>query len=247
MVMKVLYQLGSPKSFYQFSQYLLPPLAFLALVGIAVAWIWGLFFAPADYQQGESVRIMYLHVPAAFLSLSIYALMAVAALMILIWEIKLASLLHRACAQVGFLFTLLALLTGSLWGKPTWGTWWIWDARLTGELILLLFYASLLALGVSLGTNKSAYKVVAVITWVGVIDLPIVHYSVEWWNTLHQGSSLLMMAKPKIHSSMLWPLLWSLFGTSCFAFWAILSLTQVNLLKKEHQQQWIKERFGVRK
>jgi len=245
--MKILYQLGSPKSFYQLCDDVLPSLAGFAFVCITVAWIWGLFYAPADYQQGESVRMMYLHVPSAFLSLFIYAAMSICALMTLVWEIKIAAFLHRSCAKVGFLFTFLALFSGSLWGKPTWGTWWIWDARLTGELILLLFYASILALGSTLGTNKAAYKVVAIVTWVGMIDLPIIHYSVQWWNTLHQGSSLLTLAKPKIHSTMLWPLLWSLFGTSCFAFWSILALTQLSLLKKLGQPQWMKAYMGVEK
>jgi heme exporter protein C len=242
--MKALYQLGSPKSFYQFSQYVTPPLGSLTILALTIAWVWGLIYAPADYQQGESVRIMYLHVPAAFLSLAIYAFMSICALMTMVWEIKLAAILHRSCAQVGFLFTFLALITGSLWGKPTWGVFWIWDARLTGELILLLFYASLLGLSSTMGDNKAAYKIVALVTWIGLIDLPIIHYSVQWWNTLHQGSSLLVLAKPKIHITMLWPLLWSLFGSTCFAMWSILSLTQINLLKKESRQQWVKEIFG---
>lgn len=240
-MLKYLYRLGSPKTFYTFSRNLSPYLGLLSIVLLLIGWGWGLLFSPSDYQQGDSVRIMYVHVPAAFLSLMIYSLMAISAAVTLIWQIKLANLIQKSCAQVGVIMTFLALITGSIWGKPTWGTWWVWDARLTGELILLFIYISLLALEQTLGQNKGTEKIIALICWIGFLDLPIIHYSVQWWNTLHQGSSILVMSKPKIHSSMLYPLLISLMGMLCFTFWAILSLTQAQLLRREYKQHWVKQ------
>ena len=237
--MKRLYALGSPKTFYKIAHPSSQIFGVLAFFCLLIGWIWGLAFSPPDYQQGDSVRILYLHVPAAMLSLSIYASMALCAFCVLVWRIKLAGMLLRACAQVGVVMTFIALITGSFWGKPTWGTWWVWDARLTSELILLMIYAGLLALSYHLGQNQSADKIVAIICWVGVIDLPIIHYSVQWWNTLHQGSTLTLFAKPKIHSSMLYPLLISLLGMGFFCAWAILSLTKQALLRKEYQQHWV--------
>jgi heme exporter protein C len=239
-MLKFIYSLGSPKVFFQYSTRLSRLLLFIALIAICLGWGWGIGFSPADYQQGDSVRIIYLHVPAAFLSLSIYALMAVCAAVVLIWRIKIAGIILKSAAEVGLLMTLVALVTGSVWGKPTWGTWWVWDARLTGELILLFIYAGLLALEHVIGEKSGADRIIAIICWIGLLDLPIIHYSVQWWNTLHQGSTLLVMAKPKIHSSMLYPLLISLLGMMSFAGWAILSLTQWNLLKREYRQQWVR-------
>jgi len=239
-MLKFIYSLGSPKVFFQYSTRLSRLLLYIAMIAICLGWVWGIGFSPADYQQGDSVRIIYLHVPAAFLSLAIYALMAVCAAVVLIWRIKIAGILLKSAAEVGLIMTLLALVTGSVWGKPTWGTWWVWDARLTGELILLFIYAGLLALEHVIGEKSGADRIIAIICWIGLLDLPIIHYSVQWWNTLHQGSTILVMAKPKIHSSMLYPLLISLLGMMSFAGWAILSLTQWNLLKREYRQQWVR-------
>jgi len=239
-MLKFIYSLGSPKVFFQYSTRLSRLLLYIAMIAICLGWGWGIGFSPADYQQGDSVRIIYLHVPAAFLSLAIYALMAVCAAVVLIWRIKIAGILLKSAAEVGLIMTLLALVTGSVWGKPTWGTWWVWDARLTGELILLFIYAGLLALEHVIGEKSGADRIIAIICWIGLLDLPIIHYSVQWWNTLHQGSTILVMAKPKIHSSMLYPLLISLLGMMSFAGWAILSLTQWNLLKREYRQQWVR-------
>lgn len=239
--MKLLYALGAPKTFFRVIRPLHRVLGVLACLGLLLGWGWGFFFSPPDYQQGESVRLMYLHVPAAMLSLSIYGVMAFCALCVLVWRIKIAGLMLHACATVGFVMTFIALFTGSLWGKPTWGTYWVWDARLTSELILLMIYAGLLALSNTLGHNPRSEKIVAIICWVGVLDLPIIHYSVQWWNTLHQGSSLSLFAKPQIDQSMLYPLLVSLMGLACFCGWAILSLSLQALLKREYQQDWVKK------
>jgi heme exporter protein C len=236
-----LYRFGTPKVFYQVVERTHFWLFFIALFCIILGWLWGFGFSPQDYQQGDSVRIMYIHVPSAFLSLFIYGMMATASLLTMVWQIKIAALMQKACAEVGAVMTLLALVTGSVWGKPTWGTWWVWDARLTGELVLLFIYFSLLAIEHSLGRNKASDKIFAMLCWIGLLDLPIIHYSVQWWNTLHQGSSLLTFAKPKIHLSMLYPLLFSLIGMLLFSLWSILKLTQLALLKREFKQQWVKE------
>jgi len=238
-VLKLIYALGAPRTFYRFADRLSLPLAIMALLLLSVGLIWGVFFAPPDYQQGESVRIIYLHVPCAALSLNLYLVMAIAAFVVLVLRIKLASVVLRACAQVGVVFTLLALLTGSLWGKPTWGTWWVWDARLSSEFILLLLYAGIIGLGAALGRHQAAERILAIMTWVGVIDLPIIHYSVKWWNTLHQGSSMLAFAKPKIDKSIFYPLLLSLLGFMVFAAWAVLTLCQYDILRREHRQAWV--------
>lgn len=243
--MKLLYALGSPKTFFRVTHPLHQVLGILAFLFLLVGWGWGLFFSPPDYQQGESVRLMYVHVPAAILSLSIYGLMAFSALCVLVWRIKIAGLLLRSCAIVGFVMTFIALFTGSVWGKPTWGTYWVWDARLTSELILLMIYAGLLALSNALGDNQRSEKMVAIICWVGVLDLPIIHYSVQWWNTLHQGRSLSLFAKPQIDASMLYPLLVSLMGLACFSGWAILGLSLQALLQREYQQDWVKKRCKI--
>lgn len=243
-MLKQLYALGAPKTFYRLTRVLTPILGVFAFFCLFSGWAWGIFYAPADYQQGDSVRIIYLHVPAAFLSLSIYAMMTVFASIVLIWRIKIAAILLKSSAQVGLIITLLALITGSIWGKPTWGTFWVWDARLTGELILFLIYAGLLSLAFVLGTNEASDRIVAIICWIGMLDLPIIHYSVQWWNTLHQGSTLLML-KPKIHPSMLYPLLLSLVGMICFCAWAVLSLSQSYLLRREYRQKWVSEYWGT--
>lgn len=239
--MKLIYALGAPRTFYRFADKLSFFLAFFAFILLSIGFIWGVFYAPPDYQQGESVRIIYLHVPCAALSLNLYLIMAVAAFVVLVWRIKLASVVLHACAQVGVVFTLLALLTGSLWGKPTWGTWWVWDARLSSEFILLLLYAGIIGLGDALGKHQAAERMVAIMTWVGVIDLPIIHYSVKWWNTLHQGSSILAFAKPKIDKSMLYPLMLSMVGLGLFAAWAVLALSKYEILRREHRQAWVAE------
>src|ERR1019366_7499754 len=164
------------------------------------------FASPPDYQQGETVRIMYIHVPAAWLSMFGYGVMAVAAFGTLVWRHPLADVTARAAAPIGAAFTFLALVTGSLWGKPMWGTWWVWDARLTSELVLLLMYLGLIALWQAVEDPGRASRVAAVLTLVGSINLPIIKFSVDWWNTLHQGESIFRLDGSTIDASMLWPL-----------------------------------------
>src|SRR3990167_8093761 len=203
----LLNHLISPKKFFHLSNKMLPWLsvAFLLLFGYGL--IGGLVLAPADYMQGDGFRIIYVHAPCAFLSLFIYAVMAVAGFIGLVWRVKMSFLVLRHSAPIGACFTLLALITGSLWGKPMWGTWWIWDARLTSELILLFLYVGIMLFQSAIAQKRSGDRAVAILTLVGFVDIPIIHYSVNWWNTLHQGSTIKLFSPSTIDASMLHPLL----------------------------------------
>lgn len=196
------------------------PTRFLRLSGLLLPWFIGatlllfgtglygaLIASPPDYQQGESVRMMFVHVPSAWMALFIYTFLAVASAVGLIWKHPLADLSAKAAAPIGACFCFLALATGSLWGKPMWGTWWVWDARLTSVLILLFLYLGYSALWQAIEDQTKAAKAAAILALVGVVNVPIIKFSVEWWNTLHQPASVLRMDGPTIHSDMLWPLL----------------------------------------
>jgi heme exporter protein C len=189
------------------SSWAMPLAALLAAALFAIGAPWALLFAPADYQQGESVRIMYVHVPAAWWALGIYVAMGVASLMSLVWRHLLADVAARAMAPVGAAYCALCLITGSLWGEPTWGTWWVWDARLTSMLVLFLTYLGYLALWASIDDEARAARLAAILCLAGLINIPIVRFSVEWWSTLHQGPSLLRKGGSAIDPSMLQPLL----------------------------------------
>ncbi len=195
------------------------PTRFLKLTDKLLAWLWvatflllgaglwqALFASPPDYQQGESVRIMYVHVPAAWMSMAIYTLMAAASASFLIWRHPLADIAARAAAPIGAAFTLITLVTGSLWGKPMWGTWWVWDARLTSVLVLFFLYIGYIALADSLAHDERGKKLCAVLALVGFVNIPIIRFSVEWWNTLHQPASIIREGGMSIDASMLWPL-----------------------------------------
>ena len=203
----VIGQLANPTRFLGLTEALLPWLTGLAAVCLGVGVYLAFFVAPADYQQGDSVRIMFIHVPAAWLAMFCYSLMAVAALGTLVWKHPLADVAAKAAAPLGAAFTLLALFTGSVWGKPMWGTWWVWDARLTSVLVLFIMYLGLIALWRSFDDPGRAGRVAAILTLVGFINIPIIKFSVDWWNTLHQPASVVRLDGPTIHPTMLWPLL----------------------------------------
>jgi len=236
-----LHQLASPKYFYYRMGRVIPLLAIFALCLLVIGCMWGLVFAPPDYQQGDAFRIIYVHVPSAFMSMTLYVAMGFLALLLLIWRIKLAGVLLIICAQIGACMAFLALITGSLWGKPMWGTWWIWDARLTSELILLMLYAAILAMSGAYQNKEQSDKVVAILTLVGLIDLPIIHYSVYWWNTLHQGATFTWFAPPKIAPAMLYPLLINLLGFALFALLVIIMKTRYEILLRERRQRWVNQ------
>lgn len=201
------HKLASPPHFYRIAGKMIPWYAIPAALLIATGLYGGLVLAPPDYQQGDAYRIIYLHVPSAWLGLLCYTTMAIAAAVGLIWRIKLAHALAAATAPIGASFTFLALVTGSLWGKPTWGTYWVWDARLTSVLILFLIYLGLIALRQAVEDTGKAARAAAILTLVGSINVPIIKFSVDWWNTLHQGESIFRAGGPTIYPSMLWALM----------------------------------------
>ena len=202
-----LHALANPARFLRFSARAVPALA----IACAFAWQIGLYLslvaAPPDYQQGETVRIMFIHVPAAWWSMAGYALLAGLGAALLVWRHPLAALMARAAAPVGAAMALICLVTGSLWGRPMWGTWWVWDARLTSMLILLFLYLGHIALSNAFDNPDRGDRAAAVLALIGVVNLPIIKFSVDWWNTLHQPASVARLGGPSIHPSLLWPLL----------------------------------------
>jgi heme exporter protein C len=211
----------------------------MALILLASGLIYGTFFTPLDYQQQDAYRIMYYHVPAAMISISIYACIGLCSIIFLIWRIKLYDIISKVSAPIGAMFTLVALVTGSIWGKPMWGTWWVWDARLTSELILLFLYLGLLSLRTAFAHGQKSALACALLGLVGLIDLPIIHYSVYWWNTLHQKATILKLAKPSIDSIMLAPLIVIILGVYCFYMYLLIKNSRVEILWRERHTSWV--------
>lgn len=199
--------LANPTRFLRFVQIVLPWLAGLCVIVFAAGLYMSFFTAPEDYQQGATVRIMFIHVPAAWLSMMCYSVMAISSLGTLVWKHPLADVSAKAAAPIGAIFTFIALVTGSLWGKPMWGTYWVWDARLTSVLVLFIMYLGLMALWRTMEDPIKAGKAAAILTLVGAVNLPVIKFSVDWWNTLHQPASVMRMDGPTIHPSILIPLL----------------------------------------
>ena len=236
-----MHQLVSPKHFYLWSGRWLPWIGGITVLLTLIGLYWGLVVAPPDYQQGNSYRIIFIHVPSAWMSLFIYAVLAGAGAVALIWRVKLAEVLASASAPIGAAFTFLALVTGSLWGKPMWGTWWVWDARLTSELVLLFLYLGYMALESAIEDRRAASRAAAVLALVGVVDLPIIHYSVEWWSTLHQGPTVTKLDKPSIHLSMLAPLLTMALAFTGYYLSLLLLRARSELLERERGNPWVRE------
>ena len=241
---KFLHKLASPRYFYAISGKFIPWLGWLTVMTLLTGLYFGLVKAPPDYQQGESYRIMFIHVPAAWMSMFIYVLMALWSGINLIWNIKLADVMTVSSATLGASFTLLALVTGSLWGKPMWGAWWVWDARLTSELILLFLYLGYIALVSAIEDRRTAARAGGVLILVGVVNIPIIHYSVEWWNTLHQGPTVTKFDKPSIHLSMLIPLLIMAVSFNLYYLTVVLMRARVEVLDRERRSAWVRELFG---
>jgi heme exporter protein C len=235
------YKYASLQVFYGLAGRLVPWIAGLAGLLFAAGLYGGLILAPPDYQQGESYRIIFIHVPAAWLSLFVYMVMAAAGAVALIWRVKLAEIVASASAPLGAAFTLIALVTGSLWGKPMWGTYWVWDARLTSELVLLFLYLGFMALESAIGDRRSAARACAVLALVGVVNIPIIHFSVEWWSTLHQGATVSKLDKPSIHLSMLVPLLIMTVAFKAYYLAVLLVRTQAQILDREQKTAWVRE------
>ncbi|MDA0995234.1 MAG: heme ABC transporter permease [Proteobacteria bacterium] len=234
------HKLASPPHFYDLAAKFIPWFAVLGFVFVAYGTVAGLFFAPADYQQGDAFRIIYVHVPAAYLSMMAYMIMAVSAGIGLVWRIKLSHAVAAAAAPLGAWFTFLALATGSIWGRPMWGTWWEWgDPRLTSELIMLFLYFGYMALRAAIDDPAKADKASAVLALVGAVNIPIIHFSVEWWSSLHQGATLIREGGPAIQTSMLYPLLAMIFGFT-FLFGALLlGRVRTEVLFRERRSRWV--------
>jgi len=235
------HKFGSPPHFYRLSGRLLPWAWASALLSMAAGLYGGLILAPPDYQQGDSYRIIFIHVPSAWLSMFVYATMAVTGAITLIWRMKLAEAVTVCSAPIGASFTFLALVTGSLWVKPMWGTYWVWDARLTSELVLLFLYLGIIGLYGAIEDKRNAARAVSILALVGVVNLPIIHYSVEWWSTLHQPATITKFDKPSIHLSMLVPLL--LMALSFKLLFGAMLITRIRAytLQSERRSTWVRE------
>jgi heme exporter protein C len=245
-VLRWFHQLGSPPTFDRFAARWAPWAYGLAVA--AMAWgIWmALFQVPADYQQGDSFRILYIHVPSAWMSLFVFALMALYAAIALVWRIKLCEILAMACAPVGAAFTLITLATGSIWGKPMWGTWWDWDPRLTSELILLFLYLGVIGLYHAIDDRRAAARAAGLLAIVGVALLPVIRYSVVWWNSLHQGQTIRVFGESSMDPSMMPPLAAMLVGTKLWFVGSLLARARADNLRREAGRDWVRRLVEAR-
>ncbi len=221
----MMHRFANPTRFMRVANAVLPWCAAVTAVLLLAGLYLALLRSPADYQQGETVRIMYVHVPAAWMSMFVYANMAVASAVGLIWKHPLADMIARASAPIGACFTFITLVSGSLWGQPMWGTWWVWDARLTSVLILFFLYLGYIALVNAFDDPARGAKPAAILALVGAVNLPIIKFSVDWWNTLHQPASVVRMEGPAIHPSMLWPLL--LMAVAFTLFYVVVGIVRL--------------------
>jgi len=235
-------KLGSPRWFYELSGKWLPWLYAAMAIFLAVGLPWALLFVPADYQQGETIRIMYIHVPVASISLACFPLMAVAGAITLVWRMKLADMVAKCVAPIGAWFSGLALLSGAIWGEPIWGVWWIWDARLTSMLIQFFLFIGVIALRSAIESQDAAAKACAVLAIVGAINVPIIKYSVEWWNTLHQPASSISMDPMAPNPPEVWvPLLVMIAGVYLFFIITLLLRTRNEILTRERRSKWVQD------
>jgi heme exporter protein C len=235
------HRLASPPHIYRVAGTLTPWFAWPAGLLIVSALYAGLFLAPPDYQQGEGFRMIYVHAPSAWLSVMIYGVMATAAAVGLIWRMKVAHAAAASCAAIGASFTFVSLVTGMLWGKPMWGTYWVWDPRLTAQLVLLFLYLGYMALRSGIDDLGRADRASAVLAIIGVVNLPIIRYSVEWWNSIHQAPSVMKMERPSMPFDMLAPLLMMLLGFTLMFAAVMLVRVRAEVLRRERGASWVKE------
>ena len=245
-MLKWIHRFGSAPYVFRLAGALRPWLAGLTVACLAVGLWLGLVVAPADYEQGESYRIIYVHVPAAWMSLFVYTTMALSSAVFLVWRLKVADAVAEASAPIGAAFTAVALATGSLWGKPMWGTWWVWDARLTSELLLLFLYLGYMALRGALDNPSGAARAAAILAVVGVVNVPVIKFSVDWWNTLHQPASITKLDAPSMHPSMLRPLLIAAVGFQLLYFHNLCTRLRTGLLEREGRSRWVRELAAAR-
>ena len=244
MIKKWLIEMGSPPLFYKWSTKILPWLFISAILILGIGLFCGLLFAPTDYKQGDVYRILYIHVPSAILGQSIFMFMAFCGFINVIWRAKISGMMLKSAAPIGVSFTLLALVTGSIWGKPTWGTWWVWDARLTSTLILFFIYAALIGLHSTIEDKTKADRAVSILSIVGLAIIPVIKKSVDWWQTLHQPSTFTITSSPSMSPDMYQPLLLCLIGFYLF-FALLLTLNLRNeILERERTKNWVKQLLG---
>tara|TARA_Y100000590_G_scaffold421813_1_gene525880 strand:+ start:651 stop:1376 length:726 start_codon:yes stop_codon:yes gene_type:complete len=234
-------RLGNLKFFYNSFITLSRYLPILVFLGFIVGIYWSLFIAPIDYLQGHSYRIMFIHVPAAWMSLQTYIIMAISGFIVLVWKVKIMEIVNVQCATLGALFTFIALITGMIWGKPTWGTYWVWDARLTSELILFFLYIGIIVLYASIQDKRQAVKVTSILSIVGLINIPIIHFSVEWWNTLHRGPTVTKFDKPSAHITMLLPLFYMFAMYQIYFVLTVVKRIKLGIIERDSESNWIKE------
>ncbi len=235
------HKLGSPPWLYSIAGLILRWLLPITLVALIVGLAWGLLFTAPDFRQGNSYRIIYIHVPAAVVALAGYYLMAIAGAVNLIWRMKMADVAMKAAAPIGAAMTFIALFTGAVWGKPTWGTWWVWDARITSMLILLFLYLGVVALYEAFDNKEAAGKACAVLSLVGMVNIPIIYKSVDWWNSLHQPASIKFTGDSTIDSSMLYPLLLMIAAFYALFVCCLLLNMRSELLQREARTQWVRK------
>jgi len=232
---------ASPSTFYPLAGRLVPAFAVLAAALVAVGLYIGFFVAPTDFQQGEGYRIIFIHVPAAWMSMFIYLVMAFWSAIGLAWNTRLSFMMTRALAPTGALFTFLALWTGAFWGKPMWGAWWVWDARLTSELILLFLYVGYMALQAAIDDPRRADRAGALLNLVGVVNVPVIYFSVVWWNTLHQGASVSLTRAPSMAHTMLWGMLVMALAAWFYTLAVALVRVRTLILERERRAQWVRQ------
>ncbi len=235
------FKYSAPASFYTLAGKMIPFFTFLAIALLITGLYVGFFVAPTDFQQGEAYRIIFIHVPAAWMSMFLYVVMAFWAGIGLAFNTRLSSMFATAIAPTGAMFTFIALWTGALWGKPMWGTWWVWDARLTSELILLFLYIGFMSLQAAIDDPRRADKAGAILALVGVINIPIIYFSVQWWNTLHQGASVSVNQAPSMATTMLWGMMIMVFAAWMYSIAVILKRVRIIILERESHTTWVAE------
>ena len=241
MITAFIHKFSSPKSFVRLTQTLYPFFIVLGVCMLTLGWVWGLLFAPQDAVQGNSYRIIFLHVPSVIFAELIYFFMAVCALMHLVWRVKLAAYLIKSAAPIGAMITFLGLLSGSIWGIPTWGTWWQWDARITSTLILFIMYLGILTLHGSFSNKEKADRLMSILVVIGVINIPIIKKSVDWWSTLHQPASITVSGGSSIDPSMLYPLLISIIGLGFTLISLGILTSRSYIFTREKNKKWIQD------
>ena len=241
------FKFSSPATFYPLAGRLMPWFTWSAVILIGIGLYMSFFVAPTDYKQGEGYRIIFVHVPAAWMSMFIYLVMAGWSALGLVFNTRVSAMMAKALAPTGAIFTFLALWTGAFWGKPMWGAWWVWDARLTSELILLFLYIGFIALQSAIDEPRRADRAGAILALVGVVNIPIIYYSVKWWNTLHQGASVSISQGSSMNQVMLWTMLIMTFGFWAYSIAVALARVRSVILERERETTWVSELPEVRR